>query len=168
MAITKIQSESLNLADTYAFTGTVTGAGGVNTPAFRAYRSGSNQTIANASDVKMQFNSESFDTDNCYDTSNYRFTPNVAGKYFFHCMLRFNGGGDSVLYEIYLRKNNSTVRAFRHEGASGDPFSIEISGIEEANGSTDYFDIFFYQASSSIQLTPSEATAIFEGYKIIE
>ena len=26
MAITKIQSESLNLADTYAFTGTVTGA----------------------------------------------------------------------------------------------------------------------------------------------
>ena len=29
MAITKIQSESMNLADTYAFTGTVTGAGGV-------------------------------------------------------------------------------------------------------------------------------------------
>ena len=29
MAITKIQSESMNLADTYAFTGTVTGAGGI-------------------------------------------------------------------------------------------------------------------------------------------
>lgn len=28
MALSKIQSESLNLADTYAFTGTVTGAGG--------------------------------------------------------------------------------------------------------------------------------------------
>ena len=37
MAITKIQSESMNLADTYAFTGTVTGAGGVNTPYFEAY-----------------------------------------------------------------------------------------------------------------------------------
>ena len=36
MAITKIQSESMNLADTYAFTGTVTGAGGSNTPAFFA------------------------------------------------------------------------------------------------------------------------------------
>ena len=34
MAITKIQSESLNLADTYAFTGTVTGTPN-NTPAFR-------------------------------------------------------------------------------------------------------------------------------------
>jgi hypothetical protein len=29
MAIDKIQSESINLADTFAFTGTVTGAGGV-------------------------------------------------------------------------------------------------------------------------------------------
>ena len=28
MAITKLQAEALNLADTYAFTGTVTGAGG--------------------------------------------------------------------------------------------------------------------------------------------
>ena len=28
MAITKIQAESMNLADTYAFTGTVSGAGG--------------------------------------------------------------------------------------------------------------------------------------------
>ena len=42
MAITKIQSESLNLADTYDFTGTVTGAGGVNKPSFEAYRN-SNQ-----------------------------------------------------------------------------------------------------------------------------
>ena len=39
MAITKIQSESLNLADTYDFTGTVTGAGGTNTPAFHAFLS---------------------------------------------------------------------------------------------------------------------------------
>ena len=37
MAITKIQSESMNLADTYAFTGTVTGAGESNTPSFKAY-----------------------------------------------------------------------------------------------------------------------------------
>jgi len=42
MAITKIQSESLNLSDNYDFTGTVTGAGGVNTPAFRGYLSSIN------------------------------------------------------------------------------------------------------------------------------
>ena len=37
MAITKIQSESLNLADTYAFTGTVTGAGFTNDHLFCIY-----------------------------------------------------------------------------------------------------------------------------------
>ena len=36
MAITKIQSESLNLADTYDFTGSVTGAGESNAPSFSA------------------------------------------------------------------------------------------------------------------------------------
>ena len=39
MAIDKIQSESINLADNFAFTGTVSGAGGVMTPAFHAYLS---------------------------------------------------------------------------------------------------------------------------------
>ena len=45
MALSKIQSESINLADNFAFTGTVTGAGGVNTPAFEAYL-GSDQTVS--------------------------------------------------------------------------------------------------------------------------
>ena len=39
MAISKIQSESLNLADTFAFTGTVTGAGESNAPYFQAVSS---------------------------------------------------------------------------------------------------------------------------------
>ncbi len=34
MALTKIESEGLLLSDNFAFTGTVTGAGGANTPAF--------------------------------------------------------------------------------------------------------------------------------------
>ena len=156
MAITKIIADS------------ITSGAIANTPAFSAYRSGSNQTIADGNNVVMQFNSESFDTDDCYDTSTYKFTPNVAGKYFLNSMLRFNGGGASVLYEIYIKKNASNIKAFRHEGASGDVFSIGISAIVEANGSTDYFEISFYQASSSVQLTPSSQTAVFEGYKIIE
>jgi hypothetical protein len=36
MSITKLQAEALNLADTYAFTGTVTGAGDTTKPSFSA------------------------------------------------------------------------------------------------------------------------------------
>ena len=43
MAIDKIQSESINLADNFAFTGTVTGAGESNTPSF--YATGDGQQL---------------------------------------------------------------------------------------------------------------------------
>ena len=54
MAITKIQSESLNLSDTYDFTGTVTGAGGVNTPAFVAKLSTNMTSQAANTTIKIQ------------------------------------------------------------------------------------------------------------------
>ena len=44
MAIDKIQSESINLADNFAFTGTVSGAGQNNAPYFHA-RLGSDQSV---------------------------------------------------------------------------------------------------------------------------
>ena len=57
-------------------------------PAFEAYLS-SNQTVSDGVDTKVQFDTEVFDTDNCYDnTTNYRFTPNVAGKYMIYGSLR--------------------------------------------------------------------------------
>ena len=70
MAITKIQSESLNLADTYDFTGTVTGAGGVNTPAFFVYKNTS-QTLNDETDTKVTWTTERFDTNN----ANWKYDP---------------------------------------------------------------------------------------------
>ena len=57
MAITKIQSESLNLSDTYDFTGTVTGAGGNMTPVFSARRS-ADTSISDATNTKVTFDTE--------------------------------------------------------------------------------------------------------------
>ena len=68
MAITKLQAEALNLADTYAFTGTVTGAGGVNTPAFLA-RLSSGHAVATGTWTKINVNTEVYDTAGTYDNS---------------------------------------------------------------------------------------------------
>jgi len=87
MAITKIQSESLNLADTYAFTGTVTGAGVTNKPAFHATNSAT-QDLTSGAYTKVAFNTESFDEGGVYDHStNYRFTPGETGKFFIYYRL---------------------------------------------------------------------------------
>ena len=81
MALSKIQSESINLADNFAFTGTVTGAGESNAPYFQAYRGSSTQSISAGSWTKVQINTEIVDSANAYDNStNYRFTPQTAAK----------------------------------------------------------------------------------------
>ena len=53
-----------------------------NTPAFFAYAS-SNTDIASDTNTKIALNSEYYDTDNAFDTSNYRFTvpSGEGGKY---------------------------------------------------------------------------------------
>ena len=68
-------------ASTYtlpAATGTVMVSG--NMPAFSAY-SNANQSITAGVTTKVALQLEVFDTANAFDTTNYRFTPQVAGYY---------------------------------------------------------------------------------------
>ena len=88
MAFSKIIAESMDLTDTYAFTGTVTGAGGGNNkPTFYAYQNSTQGSIADVTQTKITFQAELFDADGVYDTSNSKFTAPSAGKYFFHCAI---------------------------------------------------------------------------------
>ncbi len=55
-----------------------------NTPSFHAYRSDS-QSVSDSTWTKMQVNVELYDSGGMYDNStNYRFTPTTAGKYFIY------------------------------------------------------------------------------------
>jgi len=114
-------------------------------PAFEAKLSGS-QAISNSTNTKAAFNTENFDTDSCYDTSNYKFTPNVAGKYYVYVSLyvdsmvasNFNNG-DAV-----IKKNGSTISNGLHNFSNNPPkgLAIGISTILDMNGSSDYVEIF--------------------------
>ena len=51
-------------------------------PAFSAYRNGSQSALVSGTWTKVLCNTEEFDTNSNYDnTTNYRFTPTVAGYY---------------------------------------------------------------------------------------
>ena len=175
MAITKIQSESLNLADNYDFTGTVTGAGGVNTPAFEAYVS-SRQTISGSTDTKVEFDTERFDTAGDYDNStNYRFTPTTAGKYFIYANVGIGSGDNSSLNGafIYIYKNGSLYINGRNDYSNNPPNQqfVSVTATVDMNGSTDYLEI--YGRSNKLTGTPyfeggSTQQSNFGAYKIIE
>jgi hypothetical protein len=167
MAITKIQSESLNLSDNYDFTGTVTGAGGNMKPAFYSTSSGNQSTTTNTW-TKVAINSEIFDTDNTYDaTTNYRFTPTTAGKYFIFSSIYWSSIPDNVLLLQVIRKNNAEeVISLKTTGRTDDQ-TMECFFIGEANGTTDYFEVYAMQQSGSNKNLAS-GNQRFGAYKIIE
>ena len=149
MAISKIQSESMNLADTYAFTGTVTGAGEANTPAFFATLS-SAQSISDQTTTKANINTEVLDTDNAYDNStNYRFTPQTAGKYFFYAGNRMRSAADPKSSKIISSGINLYKNGSYHIGSSQENQghnlrspNLFIQAVIDMNGSSDYVEVY--------------------------
>ena len=142
-------------------------AGGTNTPAFHVVRS-SGQSISTNTNTKVQFNSEVFDTDNCYDNStNYRFTPGVSGKYFLYAGVRPNENDDFNESQVYIRKNNSDIVLASKRNTYSDAVHAYTS---IASDTDDYFEIFYYhQKGSSLNLSgDSNSYTYFGGYKIIE
>jgi hypothetical protein len=174
VAIDKIQSESINLADTFAFTGTVTGAA-VNTPAFEAQMGTSAQTVGDVTLTKVQFSVENFDTDSCYDHStNYRFTPNVAGKYFVYGLLMARGtGNETQLSRIFIYKNGSSHVMEQYDPSSSYRYSNSsrnVQAIIDMNGSSDYIEIFGYldtTGSTTQFYNDSTNRTIFGAYRIL-
>ena len=134
--------------------GTQTGFGGENTPAFYAKRTATQAVSANTW-TKIQYNSEEWDTASAYDSSsNYRFTPQTAGKYFYSLGLQMrpdNGAGNLVLIKLALYKNgsiysNATID-FRNDRAyEGIP---PLTGAISLNGSSDYIEGYTYAATNS-------------------
>jgi len=169
MAIDKIQSESINLADTFAFTGTVTGVGGANTPAFMA-NLGSSQSISNNTGTKVNMNTEIFDTDSKYDTSNYRFTPTIAGKYHVFVQLMFTAyGGDGTQAGIKLLKNGNEVQECWERSAynSNFDFYLKLTSTVVLDDD-DYLEVMAVQQSGVSKTIYHGSLYTFWGaYKII-
>lgn len=92
--------------------GTITtnNIGGENTPAFLAY-SNSDQTVSTDTQTVLSLNLEVFDTDGKYDTSTYKFTPTVAGKYFLFGQVRLSTDVNFNEFAVNIFKNGSTELA---------------------------------------------------------
>lgn len=138
-----------------------------NGPAFRAYLS-SNQSISNSTNTKVQLNTKSFDTANCFDnTTNYRFTPNVAGYYQFSAVLALSGT-NSANVQALIYKNGATASnsVFYAPGLTGvTQINAVLSDLIYMNGSTDYVELYGYLSASSGNIFGgNSAQAYLAGY----
>lgn len=152
-----------NVAGTTVLTlPTTTSTLAINGPAFLAFSPG-NQSIANNTNVKLTFSNDStsgaFDTNNCYDTTNYRFLPNVAGYYQISAILA--SGSASGLNQIGLFKNGSQY-AVALSNANSNGNAPAISLLMYFNGSTDYVEVYFYQNSGGTVTTYTSRNDLYQ------
>ena len=117
-------------------------------PAFSAYKA-TNQAITSATQTKMIMDTEEFDTNSNFDsTTNYRFTPTVAGYYQVTVQL-YPITATSITYpSIY--KNGSQFRGYISPNSN---CTGNITAIISMNGSTDYLEFYGYLTGT----TPSVA-----------
>ena len=135
-----------------------TGVAGTG-PAFSAYRA-TNQSISSATWTKLAADTEEFDTNSNYDpTTNYRFTPTVAGYYQVSTAVGFNSGVAAGYVGFY--KNGSVWKVANFYQASGQ--GVGCSAIVYLNGSTDYVEAYFYMSGAATTVAGGAPFAWFQG-----
>jgi len=149
-----------------------------NTPAFAATLASQITGVTSNTWIKLPLASEIYDTNNCFDNvTNYRFTPNVAGKYWLSAsFVAFSSDNNLQNVRIRIYKNGAAYVGRFHlvvypNSQDIRHFSPTIDIIDEANGTTDYYEVYYYmQGSTLIVSVDAEIPRgnIFQGYKIIE
>ena len=138
-------------------------------PSFHATLSGDQLNITSID--KIEFDTETFDTNSDFDKdTNFRFTPTVAGKYLLAASIGWldaTVNSNSRLF-VYIYKNGAAYA--QHEFRplpSGSGFSAQnVTTIADANGSTDYFEVFAQESTANAGDVDSGVTTYFTGSRI--
>ena len=143
----------LTTASTFAGTG----------PAFRAYLT-TNQTVTNAVNAKVLLNAENFDTASCFDpTTNYRFTPNVAGYYQINAMIGASATSALTWNYIQVYKNGTADSIAIYGPYGGTSNYGQLATLIYMNGTTDYIELYV-QLSGTGTLTVSGGSGAVSTY----
>lgn len=168
MAITKLQSEALNLADDYTFTGSLN----IGVPYFRIYSSTATSVSDNATTV-IALQSSTYDDSSFHDTTNNRIKvpsgyTNVPFLITWRIRMNYDSIGDNTVGACRV---NGTARDqdFRfYAGQEGEVISYGGSFVYELS-TDDYVDLTMFQDSGSNQAKSNNtgmAHTYLSGFKI--
>ena len=100
----------------------------------------SNQTITSNSEEIIEFDVEQYDSQNWFDTSTYKYTPQIAGVYQFNLQLFWSNVDNHALRGRARIYKNTELWADDYLGVDDIYLyhSQNVSVIVELNGSSDY------------------------------
>ncbi|ABS65794.1 hypothetical protein Xaut_0538 [Xanthobacter versatilis] len=143
--------------------GTVSGGGSTDV-SFYAYQTSGQSIPGGAIQTAINFGAERFDTNNNFNLTTDRFTPTVAGKYILTAASDINGLTSGYAAEVSIYKNGSLYAwGSLADSTNGESMSV-VSVVADANGSTDYFQVYIINIDSSSHSTGAGAdTTYFTG-----
>lgn len=139
-------------------------------PAFRALAT-VDQSITNSTVTQVNLPNVMFDTNGWFSTSTYRYTPQIAGYYFFRGLVVGNGTSMTQVVS-YIRKNGNSYSLTTSRTATNVNQYVEVSTIVYLNGSTDYVDqagLVTASSGNEFFVSPgneSWATSTLEGFLV--
>ena len=128
------------------------------TPAFEATRS-SSYNISDATAYKVAFDTEVFDTDGKYDhSSNYRFTPTVAGKYYCYLSVQQSGESNQDFEQgyAYIYKNGSShaqVHTSSYDGDAIRDITLYVHAVIDLDAD-DYIEAYAFYDDNDLGSNP--------------
>jgi len=139
-------------------------------PYFSA-RQTSNQSIANATYVKVEFPTEIADSGSVFDNStNFRFTPGVVGKYMIGANVTVQDVGDGKKAQLSIYENGSNMNsgqaAFMNTAGVNDNLTVGGTWVLNVSSASDYYEIYIFQNKGSTQVLRGDFFNNFYGYKI--
>jgi hypothetical protein len=137
-------------------------------PAFSAYAGSGNVSISTNTWTKVALNSEEFDTNNDFDsTTNYRFTPTIAGYYQINGLIGTENSGATTRTLAMIRKNGGEFKF--GDDLSGNTHTgsnVGVNALIYMNGSTDYLELWIYMTGTSTHYNGTLQRTYFQGYLV--
>jgi len=149
-----------------------TGFGVAGTNSFKAEMSATNTSVSDNTYTKVAFNTDTFDTDSVFDTSNNRFIAPADGKYFFVSsvyMYANTANGNKSFTTFYKNGSidNRTVTAIELGGSDNYLASATILNSATFNLSqNDYIEVYAKMDVPSGNLSFNLTHSFFSGYRI--
>lgn len=139
-----------------------------NGPAFSAYLS-TNQNISSSVFTKIQLNTEEFDTNSNYDNStNYRFTPTVAGYYQINGYSLLTGNASTLVNaHVSVYKNGAEFKRgvqLVFSTGNGQYLGSSVTCLVYLNGSTDYAELYGFIGATSPYFFGGQQYTYFNGF----
>ena len=138
--------------------GTQTGFGGTNTPAFSVTRNSNQTGVSDNTETKIQFNNVVYDTASGWDSSNYWWVvpSGQGGKYYISWSAYLSGGG----YE-YI--DSAALLLYGGTGTTATSNSIDVVDLSSHNN---HFDYLIHKGSGIYPLSAGDKITVYASINV--